>query len=96
MSKLRKAAKGQMCTVNIVGVCNYNPETTVLAHLKYEGGCMGGKPHDIAGCWACSDCHDAIDGRVQQSEFKEYRFEYLFRALVRTLVALFRQGVIKV
>ncbi|BBI46989.1 hypothetical protein KPSA1B_105772 [Pseudomonas syringae pv. actinidiae] len=31
--KLRASAKGQDCTVRIPAICNYNPETTVLAHL---------------------------------------------------------------
>ncbi len=29
MVDLRKAAKGQMCTVRIPGYCNHNPETSV-------------------------------------------------------------------
>ncbi|HDH3110461.1 TPA: nuclease domain-containing protein, partial [Escherichia coli] len=28
MVDLRKAAKGQMCTVRIPGYCNHNPETS--------------------------------------------------------------------
>ena len=64
MSKLTESARGQECHVRIPGVCNGNPETTVLAHLKPTGhGTMGGKPPDICGVFACSDCHDVIDGR---------------------------------
>ncbi|MGA6102116.1 nuclease domain-containing protein [Psychrobacter pocilloporae] len=29
MSKLRKSAQGQQCTLRLTG-CNYNPETVVL------------------------------------------------------------------
>ena len=29
MSAIRKAAKGEDCTLNIAGVCNYNPETGI-------------------------------------------------------------------
>ncbi|EIC2853121.1 DUF1364 domain-containing protein, partial [Escherichia coli] len=37
MVDLRKAAKGQMCTVRIPGYCNHNPETSVLAHYRLAG-----------------------------------------------------------
>ncbi len=33
MADLRKAARGRECQVRIPGVCNGNPETTVLAHI---------------------------------------------------------------
>ena len=62
MSKLRESAKGQHCMVRLPGVCNGNPETTVLAHLN--GGGMGMKQSDLLGAFACSACHDAVDGRV--------------------------------
>ncbi|PSW47139.1 hypothetical protein C0W66_19795 [Photobacterium kishitanii] len=29
--KLHKGAKGQQCAVQILGVCNFNPETVVLS-----------------------------------------------------------------
>lgn len=34
MVDLRKAARGQMCTVRIPGYCNHDPETSVLAHYR--------------------------------------------------------------
>lgn len=34
MSKITQSAKGESCTVRIVGYCNGNNETTVLAHLN--------------------------------------------------------------
>jgi hypothetical protein len=62
MGKLRKSARDQDCQIRIPNVCNFNPETTVLAHLGGAG--MGTKQNDIHGAFACSACHDAIDGRV--------------------------------
>lgn len=51
--------------VRIPGVCNHNPETTVLAHYRLAGYCGTGlKPDDDLGAWACSACHDVIDKRV--------------------------------
>ncbi len=63
-TKLTKAARGRECQVRIPGVCNGNPETTVLAHYRLAGTCgVGKKPHDLQGAWCCSACHDACDGR---------------------------------
>ena len=62
MSKLRKSARDQHCQVRLIGVCNFNPETVILAHLG--GGGMGMKKHDIHASFCCSSCHDVLDRRV--------------------------------
>ena len=65
---LRKLAKGQPCMIRVPGVCNRNPETTVLAHYRMAGICgTGSKPPDSLGAWSCSACHDAVDGRVKST-----------------------------
>jgi hypothetical protein len=61
--KIRQAARGQECQVRIPGICNFNPETTILAHRP--GGPMGGKNPDYQGAFCCSSCHDAVDGRIK-------------------------------
>ncbi len=35
MANLRKEARGRECQVRIYGICNGNPETTVLAHTGW-------------------------------------------------------------
>ncbi|GAB0713900.1 hypothetical protein MZ16F90_35030 [Escherichia coli] len=42
MANLRKEARGRECQVRIYGVCNGNPETTVLAHYRMAGICGTG------------------------------------------------------
>lgn len=66
---LRQFAKGKPCMVRLVGICNFNPETTVLAHIR-RGNIAGAgqKPSDIAAVWACSACHDAMDGRSKYAD----------------------------
>ena len=50
---LRKAARSRACTVRIPGVCNHNPETSVLAHYRLAGTCGTAiKPHDMQGAIA--------------------------------------------
>jgi hypothetical protein len=62
--KLRQFARGQECTLKIDGICNHNPETTVLAHLRMFGWAgVAEKPHDFLAVHACSSCHEILDRR---------------------------------
>lgn len=91
--KITRAAKGEDCTINYVN-CNYNPETTVFAHLNeyYAGKGMGQKADDCAGVFACSNCHDDYDRNKIEDYSANY---YLLRAYVRTIRRLIDLGVIK-
>lgn len=62
--KLRDSARGEPCTLNIAGVCNYDSSTVVLCHLPDESHGMGRKSDDIVAAFGCHACHDAIDGRA--------------------------------
>jgi len=64
MSKIRQSAKGETCTFNLPGVCNHNPETTVLCHAPHPGKGMGIKGPDTWAAYGCSSCHDEMDGRT--------------------------------
>jgi hypothetical protein len=68
---LRKLAKGQRCMIRLPG-CNHDRRTTVLAHYRLAGYAgMGAKPDDWSfGAWACSHCHDIVDGRVKTDHTK--------------------------
>jgi len=94
-SKFRKSAKGQECQIRIPGVCNFNPETTVLCHLN--GGGIGAKRSDIHAAYGCSDCHDYVDGRMSPLKpsdslrKKIYHYEGVFR----TQEIWLREGLIK-
>lgn len=62
--KIRQAARGERCTLRIIGVCNNDPETTVWAHVngvRYNKG-VGCKAPDILGAFACYACHSVYDG----------------------------------
>lgn len=81
MSKISKSAKGQECMVRIPGVCNFNPETTVLAHLNGFG--VGTKAPDYLAAYCCSACHAVIDGHTKSQhsadEIKIFHYEGVFR-----------------
>jgi len=92
LSKIRKSAKGEGCQVRIPGVCNFDPETVVFAHLG--GGGMGIKSSDAHGAYCCSSCHDAIDGRVKVNFTKDELKLMFFDAMVRTQLILINKGLI--
>lgn len=94
--QVRDSARGEACTVQIAGVCNYDDTTTVLAHLPDESNGIGKKPDDISACYACSACHDALDRRQVSSELESDREWYQRRGMVRTWRRLVEKGVVTI
>lgn len=94
--KLRDSAKGQECTLRIPGICNFNPETVVLAHLPDESHGMSRKSDDISACFSCSSCHDLLDGRGGPQIGKSEKEWYMRRAQTRTLRKWLEMGLITV
>ena len=93
-SKYTKAARGQDCQVRIPGVCNFDPETTVFAHLNGFG--LSAKHRDIHGSFCCSACHDVIDGRVPYKYDWDYDRIKLahHEGMVRTQNLLIEMGIL--
>lgn len=92
MSKIRKSARGQECLVRVPGLCNANPQTVILAHVP--GGGIGAKAPDIHGAYACSACHDAIDGRIQTEFSRETLRLWHLEGVLRTQESLIENGLI--
>lgn len=96
-NKIRQAARGEQCTVQIVGTCRRDPETVVFAHLPDVSHGMALKASDHCGVFCCASCHDMIDGRTKPSdEFKTHKDWYLRMAYQRTMARLFEVGVVRV
>lgn len=96
MTKLRDAARDEVCTLRIEGVCNYDRATTVLCHVPDFGhGGMGMKPTDSAGVFGCSCCHDVLDRRVHNVLFERDRNWYIARALIDTHARMIEKGALK-
>jgi hypothetical protein len=95
-TKYTKSARNQDCQVRIPGVCNFNPETTVLAHLN--GGGMGAKHLDIHGAYACSECHNAVDGNPSVAD-RMFSYEDLkimhYEGVIRTQAIMVEKGILK-
>jgi hypothetical protein len=93
---LRKEAKGRGCMVRIPGVCNFNSETVVLAHIRVAGvSGMGIKSPDLLGAWACSACHAEVDGQTHKSGMTrdELRLAH-FEGMARTIAQLEKEGLV--
>lgn len=96
MSKITKAAEGKRCTARIPRHCNNNPQTTVWAHIRsvrYGAG-KGIKPPDLIGLFACSGCHDVIDGRVKTQHDKDFIKMCMYEGHLESLMILWEEGVI--
>ena len=93
---LRDSARGQDCTFQIVGVCNYQPETTVLCHLPDESNGMGKKSDDFCAAFGCSSCHDVVDGRVRGTDYQGAERFYNNRANRRTIRKWLEMGLITI
>lgn len=81
------SAKGEDCTLRLVGICNFNPETTIAAHIGRRRG-MAIKCGDNMIVYACSNCHAEIDSKGRSS----YADDKL-RALEETQERLIDKGL---
>jgi len=92
---LRQEARGRECQIRVPGVCNHNPETTVLCHIHVPSlsGGMGKKSHDVFASYGCSACHDFVDGRTGNATIFSRR-QYLYEGCFRTQKILMGEGKI--
>lgn len=92
---LRKLAKDRPCMVRLPDICNHNPATTVLAHIRMPGiSGMGLKANDVIGSWACSSCHDTIDRRANTDLDRDYVRLAHFEGMARTINELCKEGLL--
>lgn len=100
MTNLRKEARGRQCMVRIPGHCTHDPEETVLAHLPGAGmGIKYGTANpvmDLFGAWACSGCHDVVDGRVKTDIPRSILDLYHYEGVIRTQEQLIMEGKVNV
>lgn len=102
MTPLRKSANGEGCTFNVAGVCNYDPKTVVLVHLRWLGDCGGSlKPTDLQAAYGCSECNRWTDSPTKaetadRAKYESDRNYYGIRAMVRTQLRMVAKGLITV
>lgn len=96
MTNLRKDAKGQPCLARVPSVCCFDPQRTVLAHVRLVGiSGMGMKGEDALACFACDCCHDVLDGRVKSDYTYEQRRLMLLEGVMRTQAQWIKRGLLR-
>jgi len=90
-NKITKSARGEDCTL-LLGDCS-SAETVVLCHIGKNRG-MAYKCNDIFAVYACSSCHDIIDGRKPSQYSKLELDSYKLIALERTQQKLIDKGLL--
>ena len=91
--KIRNSARNESCSLRFYQVCNESPDTTIYAHVGLGGG-TGIKCGDNFGVYACSSCHDLIDGRIKPKD-GNYDFSAdVLRALEETQQKLIDKGLL--
>lgn len=94
---LRDYAKGQECQIRLIGICNFNIETTVLAHWReIDVSGAGMKCDDFIAAHSCSSCHDAVDSRSCSDMERAKRDLALLYGVTRTQSLLIHRGVVLV
>ena len=89
---LRESARGQGCTVHLTA-CNRNPETVVLAHAPSLDKGWAVKGPDWWAAYACSSCHDLLDGRAPWEECCT-KIEAWWWAVYRTQKIMHQEGLL--
>lgn len=90
------AAKGEPCTLNISGVCNYDAQTVVVCHLPDGTGASSKLCGPLSIAFGCSNCHNVIDRRVPSRVSSEDREFYMRRGMMRTINRLIKKGLVKI
>jgi len=90
-TKFTKSARGEDCTL-MLGNCSSN-ETVVLCHIGKIRG-MGTKCGDHFAVYACSNCHDVIDGRAPPLYGWDMVDSAKFMALERTQQKFIDKGLL--
>jgi hypothetical protein len=96
MSKITQSARNQPCTVRLPFVCNRDDSTTVFAHLSGIRNGHGTGIKTNFGAYACSSCHDALDGRVKSMHSKDYLKLVHLEAVIETMSILHDKGLVKI
>lgn len=100
---LRERARGQECYLRIPGVCNHDPATVALCHIR-RGHVAGGgqKPPDICALPACNSkpgetsCHDVMDRRASMGPYTPNELDgYILEGFNRWLAHCWKEGWIR-
>ena len=95
--RIRDSAKGEECTVRIVGACTHDPAHTIWSHapLQAAGKGRGWKSVDVAGAYCCTSCDAVVDGQrhLPPGTSRDSVLLDWFHGHMRSLVILKQKGL---
>lgn len=95
--KIRDSARGEQCTVRIVGACTHDPETTIWSHAPLGAAGKGKsiKALDLCGAYCCTACDAVLDGQrpLPAGATRESVQLDWFMGHMRSLVILRQKGL---
>lgn len=98
VQSIRDSARGEECTVRIVGVCSHDPAKTIWSHapMQAAGKGRGIKSLDVAGAYCCTACDAVIDRQAALPSGVSYDRAMLdwYAGHMRSLVILSRKGLL--
>lgn len=95
--KLLDSAKGQPCDLQIPGICNHDPATTVSCHVRDESFGMGVKADDQSTFHGCSACHRFWDTGAYLGKMSEAdMLRLVLRAIQRTMRNRIERGFMRI
>jgi len=95
-NKIRNAARGQECTLQLFPYCTLNPETVVFCHMDSPDNGIGLKAsYDFWGAFGCYECHKIADGaHIPKDITPEEILQAKLRGIYRTQKLLMEMGII--
>lgn len=82
--------------IRVPTVCNGNPDTTVLCHIRMIGlSGTGIKAPDVLATFGCSDCHAVCDGQRKSAYTDDERRLMLLEGMARTQYWLIKHEHLK-
>ena len=94
---IRDSARGEECTVRIVGACTHDESMTIWSHAPLQAADKGGaiKSLDLCGAYCCTACDAVIDGQrsLPPGASRTSVLNDWFNGHMRSLVKLRQKGL---
>ncbi|MDB5541967.1 MAG: hypothetical protein JWQ89_3694 [Devosia sp.] len=94
---IRESARGEECTVRIVGACTHDDAMTIWSHAPFKSADKGGsiKSLDLCGAYCCTACDAVIDGQrpMPPGASRTSVMNDWFHGHMRSLVKLRQKGL---
>lgn len=95
--RIRDSARGEACTVRIIGACTGDTDHTIWSHAPLGAAGKGGglKALDLCGAYCCTACDAVIDGQrpLPEGATRESVLLDWMMGHMRSLVRLRQKGL---